>query len=64
VVKAELPTATVLDQADVEILDLLLSFEAWSRLRLEQGLSSAEAREALKSAVMKVTEDRALFKRG
>lgn len=39
------------DRLTLEILDLLLSFEAWSRLRREQGLSPARAREALTAAV-------------
>jgi AcrR family transcriptional regulator len=34
-----------------EALELLLSFEAWSRLRREQGLSPNEARKALRAAV-------------
>ena len=34
-----------------EILDLLLSFETWSRLRQEQGLSVDDARESLERAV-------------
>jgi AcrR family transcriptional regulator len=39
------------DAALFEILDLLMSFETWSRLRQEQGLSVAAARESLERAV-------------
>jgi hypothetical protein len=35
----------------LEALDLLLSFEAWNRLRREQELSPAQARKALQAAV-------------
>jgi AcrR family transcriptional regulator len=34
-----------------EALDLLLGYEAWSRLRREQGLSPAQARKTLQTAV-------------
>jgi AcrR family transcriptional regulator len=57
VVEAELPTNPPLDPADVEVLDLLLSFEAWSRLRREQGLSVKDAQNALKSAVSRMIID-------
>jgi len=35
------------DAARFEALDLLLSYEAWARLRNDQGLTPAQAREAL-----------------
>jgi len=57
VIEAELPTDPVLDRALVEVLDLLLSFEAWSRLRCEQGLTVTEAQNALKSAVSRMIGD-------
>jgi hypothetical protein len=38
----DLPAACA-DPGRLEALDLLLSFEAWSRLRREQGLSRDEA---------------------
>jgi hypothetical protein len=38
-------------------LDLLLSFEAWSRLRREQGLEIAQAVEVLRAAVRRTIED-------
>jgi AcrR family transcriptional regulator len=46
----ELPGDTI-DGPAVEALDLLLSYEAWSRLRREQGLAPAEARRVLERAV-------------
>jgi AcrR family transcriptional regulator len=39
------------DPPTFETLELLLSFEAWSRLRREQGLSAASARRTLETAV-------------
>ena len=39
------------DSATFEALDLLLGYEAWSRLRREQGLSPAQARKTLQTAV-------------
>jgi AcrR family transcriptional regulator len=39
------------DTATFEALDLLLGYEAWSRLRREQGLSPAQARKTLQTAV-------------
>ena len=38
-------------QPSFEILDLLLSFESWDRLRRDQALSPDQAREALERAV-------------
>ena len=46
--------ADLRDPARVEALDLLLSFEAWSRLRDEQGLSIAAAKATLAAAVAAV----------
>ncbi len=40
----------------LEPLDLLLSFEAWSRLRREQALPEARVREVLQATVRKLTE--------
>jgi AcrR family transcriptional regulator len=39
------------DSPTFETLDLLLGYEAWSRLRREQGLSPAQARKTLVTAV-------------
>lgn len=39
------------DAAMFEALDLLLGYEAWSRLRREQDLSPAQARKVLQNAV-------------
>lgn len=51
ILKAQLPPAVARDQLRFEALDLLLSFEAWSRLRREQGLTPKRARETLEAAV-------------
>lgn len=48
---AQLPPEIVADKVKLEALDLLLSFEAWSRLRRDQGLSSRDARQVLEGAV-------------
>lgn len=51
---AELPPALARDAARVEALDLLMSFEAWSRLRGEQGLDPARARAVVEAAVARL----------
>jgi len=51
---AQLPPEAAGDAAKLEILDLLLSFESWSRLRREQGLSVARARETLEAAIRRL----------
>lgn len=45
--KKALPAAVVDDKPRLEALDLLLSFEAWRRLRHDQGLSIRDARAAM-----------------
>lgn len=52
--KAVLPPEVAADPLKLEALDLLTSFEAWTRLRLDQGLSPEKAREVLQAAVLKV----------
>jgi AcrR family transcriptional regulator len=47
----ELPPHLASDRDRVEALDLLLSFEAWSRLRNEQGLSPARAQAVIEATV-------------
>ncbi len=47
----EAPPELIEDKARFEALDLLLSFEAWNRLRQEQGLSPRKTVEALETAV-------------
>lgn len=51
---AVLPPEIAADPLKLEALDLLTSFEAWTRLRLDQGLSPEKAREVLQAAVLKV----------
>lgn len=46
----ELPPAVARDPLKLEALDLLLSFEAWARLRREQGLTVERAKAVLESA--------------
>lgn len=47
----ELPRDLARDRNLVETLDMLLSFEAWSRLRREQGLTPKRAQAVLEAAV-------------
>ena len=49
-----LPPEIAADAARVEALDLLLSFEAWSRLRHEQDLPPERARQVLDAAVRRL----------
>jgi hypothetical protein len=51
ILRRELPAETARDRNLFEALDLLLSFETWSRLRREQGLSARRASETLTAAV-------------
>jgi AcrR family transcriptional regulator len=48
------PPDEVDDPLLFEALDLLLSFESWSRLRLEQGLGEVEARRVLEAAARRL----------
>lgn len=49
-----LPADLTEDRLAFEALDLLLSFEVWSRLRQDQELSVADARQVLQAAVLKI----------
>jgi len=46
-----LPREAALNAVLVEALDMLLSFESWSRLREDQGLSIAKSKRVLKQAI-------------
>jgi hypothetical protein len=48
ILKRELPPEIARDRLRMEAVDLLLSFEAWSRLRREQGLSARRGAEVLR----------------
>ena len=48
---------TAADPLKVETLDLLMSFEAWSRLRREQGLSVEQAQRVVETLVRRVIGD-------
>ena len=50
------PPPVVADRERLETLDLLLSWESWARLRREQGLSPAQARKVLESAIGRVLD--------
>ena len=56
ILKAQLPPAVARDQLKMEILDLLLSYESWSRLRREQGLTPKRAQDTLAAAVRRLLE--------
>lgn len=56
ILKRQLPPEVVRDQLKVEALDLLLSFETWSRLRREQGLTPKRAREVLEATVRRLID--------
>lgn len=49
--KRLLPDAVAQGGALLDALDLMLSFEAWIRLRREQGLDAAQAREVMRLGV-------------
>jgi AcrR family transcriptional regulator len=48
----------------VDALDMLLSFETWSRLRDDQGLSIARSKRVLKQAIQSVLADEGLGNAG
>ncbi|MFI4975376.1 MAG: TetR/AcrR family transcriptional regulator [Caulobacterales bacterium] len=56
ILKRELPPEVARDPVKLELLDLLLSYEAWSRLRREQGLTPRGARNVLEAAVLRTLE--------
>jgi len=56
ILELQLPQALIDDPLKVEALDLLLSFEAWSRLHREQGLSSEQIIAVLRGAVRRVLD--------
>jgi AcrR family transcriptional regulator len=49
-----LPPDIAIDRSRLEALDLLMSFEAWTRLRREQGLSVTEAQQVVAAAVQRM----------
>lgn len=51
ILERELPAEVAADPMKLEALDLLLSFEAWARLRREQGLGLDQSKAVLESAV-------------
>jgi AcrR family transcriptional regulator len=53
-----LPADVAKDQVFVDAVDLLISFEAWERLRHEQGLSPAQARQVICAAVTALLDQR------
>jgi AcrR family transcriptional regulator len=56
ILERQLPPEVVRDRPKLEILDLLLSFETWSRLRREQGLSPRQAKDTLTAAVRRLLD--------
>ena len=53
-----LPPDVAKDQAFVDAIDLLISFEVWHRLRWEQRLSPAQARQVIYSTVNALLDQR------
>lgn len=56
ILKRELPAELTADPLKFEALDLLLSFESWSRLRIDQNLSIGRAREVLTAAALRFAD--------
>ena len=54
-----LPAQTASCQPLIEAIDLLLSFEAWQRLRTDQKLSTVKAKAVLKHAVTAILDAQA-----
>jgi hypothetical protein len=53
-----LPPDAARDKVFVDAVDLLISFEAWQRLRQDQGLSPGEAKQVVCSAVQALLAQR------
>ena len=53
--KSLLPEEISGDELRFEMLDLLLSFEAWNRLRRDQGLSARRAAEVVAIMAARIT---------
>ena len=51
ILRRELPAELVKDRVRFEAIDLLLSFDAWNRLRRDQDLSPKRATEVLQSTI-------------
>jgi len=56
ILRRQLPAEASPDPLGFETLDLLLSYEVWSRLRREQDLSPDEARRVLGAAVRRALD--------
>jgi len=54
ILERELPAEVSRDPLKLEALDLLLSYEAWARLRREQGLTIARAQAVLEAASRRI----------
>jgi hypothetical protein len=53
-----LPSEVARDKVFVDAIDLLISFEAWDRLRQDQGLNPTEAKQVLSSTVQALLAQR------
>lgn len=51
-----LPSAIAGDRIGLETIDLMLSFETWQRLRIDQNLSPANARAVVEQAIARLLE--------
>ncbi|WP_415427142.1 hypothetical protein, partial [Staphylococcus borealis] len=51
ILRGQLPPELAKDKVRFEAIDLMLSFEAWSRLRREQALSPKRATEVLRLVI-------------
>jgi AcrR family transcriptional regulator len=56
ILEHQIPSEFHIDPNKLEALDLLLSFEVWSRLRHEQGLSVRRAREVLEGVARRLLD--------
>ncbi len=53
---SQLPPQIAADTPRLEALDLLMSFESWSRLRREQGLTPRQAQATLEAAIRRLID--------
>lgn len=57
ILRREMPPAAVRNRLVFEALDALLSWETWSRLRRDQGLTARRAREVLEMTVRRLIDE-------
>jgi hypothetical protein len=59
ILRQQLPSEVAKDRVRFEAIDLLLSFDAWNRLRRDQELTPKRATEVLQAVIADLLKDQA-----